>query len=306
MPITILQISIGSNHSTMETIMTSTIIYTPLIPTYLYIKQHSVTGLKYFGKTTQDPYKYLGSGKHWIRHINKHGKEFVDTIWLSEPYTNKELLTEFALFISEEYNIVESKEWANLIPENGLNGGDNPASKTNESILKRTLKTAKQFSFLKEGMLITGTNLNQFCKLHNLNQAAMQGVLSGRLYKHKNYTSSDPIHIEFWKIETPKRKKDGVQKQSEATKGKLKSESHKQNMGFHDNNKIQVECPHCNKVGQLTTMKGNHIPYCKLNPNRKEKPFITCIICGHTAIGSPNFYRYHNDNCRCQDHSARK
>ena len=32
-------------------------------PTYLYIKQHSVTKLKYFGKTTKkDPVKYLGSG----------------------------------------------------------------------------------------------------------------------------------------------------------------------------------------------------------------------------------------------------
>jgi hypothetical protein len=306
MPITILQISIGSNHSTMETIMTSTIIYTPITPTYLYIKQHSVTGLKYFGKTTKsNPYKYLGSGKHWLRHIKKHGIQFVETIWLSEPYTNKELLTEFALFISEEYNIVESKEWANLIPENGINGGDNPASKTKASIEKRTLKTAKQFSFLKEGMLITGTNLNQFCKLHNLNQAAMQGVLSGRLYKHKNYTSSDTKHIKYWEEESPKRKKECGRKQSEASKGKPKSESHKQNMKCHNNNKIQVECPHCNKVGQLATMKGNHIPYCNLNTNKKEKPLVTCKTCGHTAIVSPNFYRYHNDNCRCHDQSER-
>jgi hypothetical protein len=101
--------------------MTSTTIYT-IAPTYLYIKQHSVTGLKYFGKTNRDPYKYLGSGKYWTRHIKKYGKEHVVTLWVSELYTNKELLTEFALFFSEEYNIVESKEWANLIPENGLTG----------------------------------------------------------------------------------------------------------------------------------------------------------------------------------------
>ena len=143
MPITILQISIGSNHSTMETIMTSTTIYTPILPTYLYIKQHSITKKMYFGKTTRpDPMKYKGSGVYWLRHIKKHGSRFVETIWLSDLYYD--------------------------------------------------------------------------------------------------------------------------------------------------------------------TSKGNHIPYCKLNPNRKEKPFITCIICGHTAIRSPNFYRYHNDNCRCQDHSARK
>ena len=39
---------------------------------YLYIKTHNVTGLKYLGKTTQDPYKYKGSGKRWTNHINKH------------------------------------------------------------------------------------------------------------------------------------------------------------------------------------------------------------------------------------------
>jgi len=33
-------------------------------PTYLYIKEHSKTGLKYFGKTTKsDPTVYDGSGK---------------------------------------------------------------------------------------------------------------------------------------------------------------------------------------------------------------------------------------------------
>ena len=101
--------------------MTSNNIYTPIIPTVLYIKQHSVTGLLYFGKTTTDPYKYLGSGKHWSRHIKNHGKQFVETIWVSEPYYDTSIV-EVALHFSAENNIVESKEWANLEPENGLNG----------------------------------------------------------------------------------------------------------------------------------------------------------------------------------------
>jgi len=90
---------------------------------YLYIKQHSITGLKYFGKTTQpDPFKYVGSGTYWTRHVNSHGKEFIKTveIW---GFDNQELCTDFALKFSEENNIVESKEWANLMPENGLSGG---------------------------------------------------------------------------------------------------------------------------------------------------------------------------------------
>ena len=192
-------------------------IYTAITPTYLYIKQHSVTGLKYFGKTVKkDPIKYKGSGTRWSHHIKKHGKQFVETIWLSELYTNTSIV-EHALHFSVENNIVESDDWANLIPENGLDGTDGQHS-------------TKPFSFLKKEILITGINLNQYCRLNNLNQSAMQGVLTGRLYIHKNYTSSDPIHIEFWKIEIPKRKKTSRQNQSKSLKGKPKSELHKENL----------------------------------------------------------------------------
>lgn len=34
-------------------------------PTYLYIKQHSITGKLYFGKTVKNPEKYNGSGSPW-------------------------------------------------------------------------------------------------------------------------------------------------------------------------------------------------------------------------------------------------
>jgi hypothetical protein len=92
-------------------------------PTYLYIKQHSITGLKYFGKTTKDnPLEYLGSGKHWKRHIKKHGIEHVITLW-HQLFTNEQELMEYAIKFSNDNNIVESKDWANLKEENGLDGG---------------------------------------------------------------------------------------------------------------------------------------------------------------------------------------
>jgi hypothetical protein len=98
-------------------------IYTPIAPTYLYIKQHSVTGLKYFGKTTKkDPYKYPGSGKHWTNHIKVHGREHIITLWVSDLYYDKSIV-DYALHFSEENNIVKSTDWANLKPENGLDGG---------------------------------------------------------------------------------------------------------------------------------------------------------------------------------------
>jgi hypothetical protein len=91
-------------------------------PTYLYIKQHTITGLKYFGKTIgKNPVKYLGSGTYWNRHLAKHGKTVV-TLWY-KLYTDKNELIEYALNFSKENNIVESVEWANLKPEDGLRGG---------------------------------------------------------------------------------------------------------------------------------------------------------------------------------------
>lgn len=90
---------------------------------YLYVKRHTKTGLLYFGKTTKkDPYKYTGSGKYWLNHITKHGKEYVDTVWLME-FTNVEECCSYAEQFSTENDIANSSSWANLKPETGLDGG---------------------------------------------------------------------------------------------------------------------------------------------------------------------------------------
>lgn len=88
------------------------------MPIYLYIKQHELTGLKYFGRTTKNPYKYNGSGKYWKRHVKKHGK-FINTIQVWK-FEDQQKCTEFALNFSKENDIVESKHWANEIIEDGL------------------------------------------------------------------------------------------------------------------------------------------------------------------------------------------
>jgi hypothetical protein len=91
-------------------------------PTWLYIKQHNQTGLKYFGKTVSiDPVKYKGSGKYWLNHIRKHGND-VSTIWLQQ-FDDQNQLMEYAINFSTENNIVNSAEWANLMTENGVTGG---------------------------------------------------------------------------------------------------------------------------------------------------------------------------------------
>lgn len=92
-------------------------------PTYLYIKQHSVTGKLYFGKTYRhNVEKYTGSGIHWGRHISIHGRDKVVTLWYC-LFTDIDLLVETALKMSEIMDITKSVDWLNFKPESGLDGG---------------------------------------------------------------------------------------------------------------------------------------------------------------------------------------
>lgn len=89
--------------------------------TYLYVKTHNVTGLKYFGKTTKDPYKYLGSGLYWLRHLKEHGRSV--STWIVGKFDDPDLCSKIAIEFSKTNNIVQSRDWANCKTENGLDGG---------------------------------------------------------------------------------------------------------------------------------------------------------------------------------------
>lgn len=90
-------------------------------PTYLYIKTHNITGLKYFGKTTNDPHKYLGSGKRWRAHLRVHGNDIRTEIL--GYYINEVECRIAANTFSRDNDIAGSEMWANLIAENGTDGG---------------------------------------------------------------------------------------------------------------------------------------------------------------------------------------
>lgn len=94
------------------------------VPTSLYIKQHKITGLRYFGKTVQENVAaYSGSGSRWLPHIKKHGAEHVETIW-TEKFDNVDDIYDFATFFSEFMNIVVDDSWANRIIETGATRAD--------------------------------------------------------------------------------------------------------------------------------------------------------------------------------------
>lgn len=91
-------------------------------PTRLAIKE--LNGIKYFCKSmAEDIIAYTGSGVLWKRIYKKHGKQNIKTLWVSDWYHDPYEIQEVALHFSKENQIVESDKWANMKPEDGLDGG---------------------------------------------------------------------------------------------------------------------------------------------------------------------------------------
>ena len=88
---------------------------------HLYIKQCPHCSLKYFGKTIrEDVESYSGSGIYWVRHLKEHKVKPITLQVVS--FLKEEAAVNFALEFSNKNDIVESKGWANLMPENVVYG----------------------------------------------------------------------------------------------------------------------------------------------------------------------------------------
>jgi len=155
-------------------------------PTYLYIKQHNITGKLYFGKTIRDPEKYQGSGKHWKLHINKHGKEHIVTLWYC-LFLYQEECTEFASIFSKQQNIVDSVNWLNLKDENGKDGGASGRWTMSE-------EGRMKISMARRGKSMTG----KASKGHTKSVSHKEKIRMSLIGKpHKGYTPSDEVKIKI-------------------------------------------------------------------------------------------------------------
>lgn len=118
---------------------------------YLYVKTHNITGLKYLGQTKKkDPHMYKGSGKYWLLHLKKHGKDYTTEI-LCEC-KSKEELKEKGLYYSQLLNVVESREWANLIEETGGGAGGKKGIPRSEETKDKIRQNKPDQSGIKNGM----------------------------------------------------------------------------------------------------------------------------------------------------------
>lgn len=118
---------------------------------YLYLKTHNKTGLKYLGKTTSDdPHKYQGSGKLWKRHIKKHGYDVTTEIIFQS--TDLDEIKAEGIRLSNLWNIVESKEYANLIVESGDGGAQEWTEESRKKVSQSMRKKGKKPSSVRENM----------------------------------------------------------------------------------------------------------------------------------------------------------
>lgn len=170
---------------------------------YLYVKTHNKTGLKYLGKTTKDPYKYLGSGLYWLNHLAKHGKDISTEILLATE--SKEEIKEKGLYYSNLWNVKESSDWANLTNEEGTGGAIFKGRKHKpESIQKiRDAKKGTVFSDEHRKNLSeshkgtrTGSDNHFFGKSHSdESKAKMSESLTGKVRTEEFKQNLS----EFWK-----------------------------------------------------------------------------------------------------------
>ena len=169
----------------------------PFKPTYLYIKTHNTTGLKYFGKTTSNRQRYRGSGKYWISHIKKHGYDV--TTEIVGYFTDEISCMLYALEFSYMNDIVNSAEWANYQPESGIDGGDTISYKTDEERTatneKRRITFSKMSAEEKE-------------KIRAKNSSGVKKYIAEHLDEHKERSANT----------VAKRKASGMPWHSEVTK----------------------------------------------------------------------------------------
>ena len=235
---------------------------------YLYLKQHNKTGLKYFGKTSKNPYIYNGSGVYWTRHLKTNGRD-ISTIKVWE-FTRQEVCTRFALWYSKKFNIVKSKEYANLCLENGLDGGDKFSCMSTSSRIAYSTKHSTDI-------------FKQWETRDRVKQAtAIANVWASR---------DDDVKIKIYK-----KISDTLSAKTIEEKAVILSKYRKTVA-----NRQEIVCSYCGTIGtSLSNMNRYHFDRCLSNPSalpRKPIIKITCAHCNKTTDPG-NFKKHHGDQCK--------
>jgi hypothetical protein len=218
---------------------------------YLYLKTHNQTGLKYLGKTVQDPHTYEGSGIHWKQHIKKHGNDVTTEVLFQTE--DKDEFKGVALDYSEKWNIVESKDFANMIPEEGQGGNTNEGRKFSEEH-KRKMSEAMRGKYEGENHPLYGKTHSEESKkkISDANKGEKNPMYGKKLSEETKKKLSEAMRGKYEGENHPnygkKLSEETKRKMSDAQKGKPKP---------------KITCPHCGKEGGSSNMKRYHFENCK-------------------------------------------
>ena len=132
---------------------------------YILLKEHKDTGLKYlcyhFGNN-DSCYSYLGSGVYWKQHLLKHGKKIKTTI--IKTCNTQDEARDIGIFYSKQFNIVESKEYANLMIEDARSS----FYKNGDPIVKDLNKSARSRKRRRETAGLTQKEIENHKRLGQL------------------------------------------------------------------------------------------------------------------------------------------
>ena len=232
--------------------------YFKIEPTRLYYKQCSHCELKYYGKSkTENIEAYKGSGIRWLHHLKKHNANAIH-VWNSEWFYDDSII-EVAMKFSFENNIVESDEWANLVIENGIDGGylgekaNQKMSKTrSDPVWKETVgkEAYKKISKTRSDPVWKETVGKEAYKKISKTKSdpVWKETVGKKLYKKMLKTKSDPIWKETVGKEAKekelKTKSDPVWKETVGKEGFKKMSKTKSDPAWKE--KDAKICPHCN------------------------------------------------------------
>jgi hypothetical protein len=158
----------------------------------LYLKE-SPLGLKYLGKCVNvDPHKYRGSGTVWRRHLKTHNistTEIKTTILFETE--DKQELKKMGIHYSTLWDVVKSKEFANLIPEQGdggNTGGFKKGVKFTEEHKKKLSESRKKYKHSPETNKKRGESVSKSKKGKSLSEEHKLALKKPK-DKEKNYST---------------------------------------------------------------------------------------------------------------------
>jgi len=214
---------------------------------YLYLKRHNITGLKYLGKTTKDPYSYNGSGKYWLRHLKKHGTDITTKI-LYQTQSNEDFRL-VGEYFSKKWNIVKSKQFANLMTETGTGGAQTGQAALNISI------------GVKQSYINNPDLRRQRSESMKNYKRTPEHAKNLKLAIQKYQKNHSGVNSPFYNI--PRSDEDKQSISTGTKKGMINSGANQKISESWLNRKI-IECPHCDvKSKNVSNMNRWHFDNCK-------------------------------------------